>query len=179
MQAAAFFACAVILLSQLFPVLANATQGQEGDEGTPAKEEQKVQVTVPVVMFASYDGGDLIVTVKKDNFNGTINVMNHGDLHYTTNKSPWTIRVTRTSWTQIEGTGWNPPTDDMSVQLRANPDINGWTTIPRVGNVLWVTRNTEGTGSIDGIDYQVKSSEGDRPDKGKYRCTVTFIIGTN
>jgi hypothetical protein len=169
-----------VTLAALAPCAAFATEGNEGNEGQNAKEQQKIEVLIPTVMEISYDGGDLYVHVKKDNFNGTINVMNHGDLHFITNTAPWTIRVTRTSWTQTEGSGWNPPTDDMSVDLRANPGINGWTTIPRFpSNVLWVTRNTEGPGTIDNIDYQVKSVAGDRPDKGVYRCTITFIIGTN
>jgi hypothetical protein len=114
--------------------------------------------------------------------NGYQDVMNHGHLHWWSNTSHWRIKLQRTAWTQTQGEGFPDADGAQDIHLRIKTDdapVNTWFTVPTT-STTWLSSCHTGTGTIDGVDWEIDRLHDDAPygmlPPGTYSCTVTFTI---
>lgn len=152
------------------------------------QDTDSVEVTVEIPMFlgVEYTGGDVVFEVTEaDIIEGSMGIMNQGDVNLWTNTQPWEINVTRTDWEQTEGDGWpGAPERDIWLELKYGPTPNGdWYKVETSApDNPWVSGTSTGSFTYDGIDWKIKKIGFGDPlpygpiPPGTYECEVTFTI---
>jgi len=156
-------------------------------------------ITIPLPVFAVSNDVDINVTINEiykieytgdptvhfeigyDDFvEGSLGIVNHGDINWWANGFPWKITIERTFWDTDDGD------EDLEfwLQVKSGPPINGdWTDVPvntdPSAPADWIFSSDlgleDGSGTILGIDWKIKELTWDMQ-SGLYWCTVTMNI---
>lgn len=152
---------------------------------TPAfavDDQVEVTVTIAQILEVEYTGDDEIVfnVTKKDLEEGSLQLVDQGDLIWWSNIPEWDIWIERTDWV----TDGNPY---LKLLLQAHygppppappppPDFIEVTTT----EVIWIVGGGIGTDTFVGVDWKIKfpyeKDEWWKNTPGTYTCTVTISI---
>jgi len=156
---------------------------------TPAlavSDDVQVTVTVPGTFCIDYvprdpNEPDVVFLITCDDFQeGSVGMIDHGDIYWCANVAPWKITVHRSEWTVWSGSpdfGWylqikyGPPENDNWITVETTP--TDWVTSEEVEE--WGYPPI-GTGVIPGIDWKIKELLIEWSPPGTYSCTVYFTI---
>jgi len=154
--------------------------------GTADTDSVEVTVEIPDFLVVDYTGGDVVFNVTEaDIIEGSLGIVNQGNVDVWTNIQPWEINVTRTNWVQTVGSGWpGAPTRDIWLELKWGPPNNSrWYKVETFEqDDPWATGTSVGYYTFLGIDWKIKRigfgdalPYGPIP-PGTYECDVTFTI---
>jgi len=141
-----------------------------------------VTINVAQVLVVEYTGDPVIMfdIGYDDLIEGSLGIMNSGDILWWANIAPWMISVERSEWQTDDGdpdfefwlqVKYGPPDNDrwVTVLVNTHPDAPAdWIFSEDLGL-------TTGHGVIQGVDWKVKELTWD-VQPGTYWCTVYFTI---
>ena len=159
--------------------------------GQPAHADTEAEATVTItecfwVEYVPKDPDkpdvDFIITLD-DMIEGSVAIVNHGDLEWCSNTPNWKVTVYQDPWT----VNWGSSVFGWYLQLKwGPPDNDAWQTVPIYPATpldwyeSWIDIpllvNRTGTGTIPNIDWKIKELLWEWSPPGSYETTVYFTI---
>lgn len=141
-----------------------------------------VTINVAQVLVVEYTGDPVILFEigNDDLIEGSLGIMNCGDILWWSNIAPWKITIERSEWQTDDGdpdlefwlqVKYGPPDNDrwVTVLVNTHPDAPGdWIFSANLGV-------RTGYGIIEGVDWKIKELNRD-VQPGTYWCTVYFSM---
>lgn len=168
-----FCAMAAFVLLVFFPLLALAAVSDD---------ELDITVTLGQIYAIEYTGGPVVQFVIEcgDLEEGSMSIIDDGDINWWAGNYPWKITIERTLWDTDDGDQYL----EFWLRVKSGPPDNGdWTTVPVYTDPSapadWIFSEDlglqDGSGTIEGIDWKIKELNW-QMQPGFYWCTVTMTI---
>ena len=132
-----------------------------------------VKICIERILDVQYTGETEITfnLAQRDINEGSMGMMDQGDLNWCTNTAPWIISVERTEWRTLDGS----PAPDLWLQVKYDlPNDSGWLTV-NIFPTPWIYGASMGRGTFQGVDWKIKDLSRRLP-PASYSCTVTIMI---
>ena len=137
-----------------------------------------VTVTIAKILEVEYTGNPQIIFIVglKELNEGSMQLVNQGNINWWSNTAPWNITIQRTLWDTKDGD------QNLELWLEAHygpppppppppPDFFEVTTKPQV----WIHGTTTGSGTILAVDWKIKKLDWTMT-PGTYTCIVTILM---
>jgi len=157
---------------------------------SPAYADDDVDVTVTVsqilcvdyIPIPPYTDNVVFDITLDDMIEGSLGIVNCGDIYWCSNIGSWKIQVHRSEWTLLGG--GTPPYFGWYLQIKYGPPNNDDRLTVETYKQDWITsddviewgQDPIGNGFVYGVDWKIKELRWEWTPPGSYVCTVYFTI---